>query len=64
MMVMGMFMGLLQALVFATLLAIYIVIFASHHDAHDEHNAHGTTEHVRVFGHEEIVAHPSETTIA
>jgi len=64
MMIMGTFMGLLQALVFATLVAIYIVIFAAHHDSHDEHNAHGTTEHVRVFGHEEIVAHPSETSTA
>jgi len=64
MMIMGTFMGLLQALVFATLVAIYIVIFASHHDAHDENNVHGTTEHVRAFGHEEIVAHPSETTLA
>lgn len=64
MMIMGMFMGLLQAVVFATLLAIYISIFAEHHDAHDENNVHGTTEHVRVFGHEEIVAHPSETTLA
>ena len=64
MMIMGMFMGLLQAVVFATLLAIYISIFAEHHDAHDENNAHGTTEHVRVHGHEEIVAHPSETTLA
>ena len=57
-------MGLLQALVFATLVAIYISIFATHHDAHDEHNSHGTAEHVRTFGHEEIVAHPSETTLA
>jgi len=64
MMIMGTFMGLLQALVFATLVAIYIVIFAAHHDAHDENNAHGTVEHVRVYGHEEIVAHPSETSTA
>lgn len=62
--IMGTFMGLLQAVVFATLLAIYISIFASHHDAHDENNVHGTTEEVRVYGHEEIVAHPSETTLA
>jgi len=64
MMIMGTFMGLLQAVVFATLLAIYIAIFAEHHDAHDEHNSHGTTEEVRVYGHEEIIAHPSETTLA
>ncbi len=64
MMIMGTFMGLLQAVVFATLLAIYISIFAEHHDAHDENNVHGSTEHVRVYGHEEIVAHPSETTLA
>lgn len=64
MMVMSVFFGLLQAIVFSTLLAIYISIFASHHDAHDEHNAHGSTEEVRYDGHREIVAHPSETTLA
>jgi F-type H+-transporting ATPase subunit a len=64
MLCLSLFFGALQALVFATLLAIYIAILAVSHDDHDEHNIHGHIEHVRVHGHDEIVAHPSETSIA
>ena len=64
MMALGVFFGALQALVFSTLLAIYISILSTHHDDHDEHNIHGHVEHVRLHGHDTIVAHPSETTIA
>lgn len=64
MMCLGVLFGALQALVFSTLLAIYISILSTHHDDHDEHNAHGHVEHVRLHGHEEIVGHPSEATIA
>lgn len=65
MLCLGLFFGLLQALVFSTLLAIYIAILATHHDDHDEHNAHGHVEHVDDgHGHERIIGHPSETTIA
>ena len=62
---MGILFGLLQALVFSTLLAIYISILTTHHDDHDEHNEHGHVEHIRdANGHRQIIAHPSETTIA
>jgi F-type H+-transporting ATPase subunit a len=64
MLFLGLFFGLLQALVFSTLLAIYISILATHHDDHDEHNPHGHVEHVDDHGHDRIIAHPSETTIA
>ena len=64
MMFLGLLFGALQALVFSTLLAIYISIFATHHDDHDEHNAHGHVEHVRLHGHEQIIGHPSEVTVA
>ena len=64
MMFLGLLFGLLQALVFSTLLAIYISIFSTHHDDHDEHNNHGHVDHMRQHGHEEIVGHPSEITIA
>jgi F-type H+-transporting ATPase subunit a len=64
MMFLGVLFGALQALVFSTLVAIYISILSTHHDDHDEHNAHGHTEHVRLHGHEQIVGHPSEATIA
>ena len=64
MMMLGTFFGALQALVFSTLLAIYISILATHHDDHDEHNVHGHVEHVRLHGHDTIVAHPSETPVA
>jgi F-type H+-transporting ATPase subunit a len=58
------FFGLLQAMVFSTLLAIYIAILGTHHDDHDAHNEHGHVEHTRVHGHHELIAHPSEATIA
>lgn len=64
MMLLGVMFGALQALVFSTLLAIYISIFSTHHDDHDEHNAHGHVEHIRLHGHDTVVAHPSETTVA
>lgn len=63
-MLLGVFFGFLQALVFSTLLAIYISIFATHHDDHDEHNIHGHVEDVRLHGHHEIIGHPSEATVA
>lgn len=64
MLCLGLFFGMLQALVFSTLLAIYISILSTHHDDHDDHNAHGHVEHVNDHGHDRIIAHPSETTIA
>jgi F-type H+-transporting ATPase subunit a len=65
MMFLGLLFGLLQALVFSTLLAIYIAILGTHHDDHDEHNAHGHVEHRRdEEGHRQVIAHPSEITIA
>lgn len=63
-MLLGVFFGFLQALVFSTLVAIYISILATHHDTHDEHNVHGHVEHVHVHGHDEVVAHPTETPVA
>jgi F-type H+-transporting ATPase subunit a len=64
MLLMGTFVGFLQALVFATLLAVYIAILATSHDDHDAHNAHGHVEYDQVKGHTQIVGHPSETTVA
>ncbi len=64
MLLLGTFFGLLQALVFSTLLAIYIAILSVHHDEHDEHNNHGSVEHVNVHGFDEVVAHPSQTSVA
>lgn len=64
MLLLGTFFGLLQALVFSTLLAIYISILSTHHDDHDEHNIHGHVEHIDVHGRDEIVAHPSQTSVA
>ena len=61
MMVLGVFFGALQALVFATLLAIYISILSTHHDDHD---GHGHTEHVEIDGHKQVVGHPAQTTVA
>lgn len=63
-MLLGVFFGALQALVFSTLLAIYISILSTHHDDHDSHNAHGDVEHDRINGREQIVAHPTEATLA
>jgi F-type H+-transporting ATPase subunit a len=60
MLFLGTFFGFLQALVFSTLLAIYISIFATHHDEHD----HASTEHATdLEGHKHIVAHPGEATV-
>lgn len=64
MLFLGTFFGFLQALVFSTLLSIYLSIFATHHDDHDAHNDHGHVEHTHSHGHSVIVAHPSETTVA
>ena len=64
MLFLGTFFGALQALVFSTLLAIYIAILSTHHDDHDAHNNHGHVEHTQVNGHEVIVGHPSETSLA
>ena len=63
-MLLGLFFGFLQALVFSTLVAIYISILSTSHDAHDDHNVHGNVEHVHVRGFDEVVAHPSETPVA
>ena len=60
----GVFFGFVQALVFSTLVAIYIAIFSTHQDDHDEHNLHGHVEETRLHGHHEIIGHPSEVTIA
>jgi F-type H+-transporting ATPase subunit a len=64
MLFLGTFFGFLQALVFSTLLSIYIAILSTHHDDHDEHNNHGHVEHARAHGHHEYIAHPSETPVA
>lgn len=64
MLFLGTFFGFLQALVFSTLLSIYLSIFATHHDDHDAHNEHGHVEHIHEGGHQRIVAHPSEVTLA
>jgi len=65
MLCLGLFFGALQALVFSTLLAIYITILSTHHDDHDEHNINGHVEHVPDgHGHDRIIAHPSEATVA
>lgn len=64
MMLLGTFLGMLQALVFSTLLAIYIAILGNEHDDQDETNVHGSVERVRVHGYEEVVAHPTESPVA
>ena len=60
-MCLGVFFGALQALVFSTLLAIYISILATHHDDHD---GHGHVEHVEVGGKHQTVSHPTQTSVA
>ena len=61
MLILGTFFGFLQALVFSTLLAIYIAIFATHHD--DGHG-HPSTEHaVDNNGHHKTVGHPAEMMV-
>lgn len=60
MLLLGTFFGFLQALVFSTLLAIYVSIFATHHDEHGhEHVEHAVDSN----GHHHIVAHSTEATI-
>ncbi len=63
MLFLGTFFGFLQALVFSTLLAIYVSILATHHDDHDAHNDHGHVEHDEVKGRHQIVGHPAELTV-
>lgn len=61
MLILGTFFGFLQALVFSTLLAIYISIFATHHE--DGHG-HPSTEHaVDNNGHHKTVGHPAEMMV-
>jgi F-type H+-transporting ATPase subunit a len=60
----GILFGFLQALVFSTLLAIYIAILSTHHDAHDEHNVHGHVDHTDAAGRHQITAHPTESPVA
>ena len=67
MLVLGTFFGFLQALVFATLLAIYLSIFMTHSDDHghgeDGHAGEHTQHAVDSHGHEEIVARPTAATV-
>lgn len=61
MLFLGTFFGFLQALVFSTLLSIYISIFATHHE--DGHG-HSSTEHaVDSNGHKHTVGHAAELTV-
>ncbi len=61
MLFLGTFFGFLQALVFSTLLSIYISIFATHHD--DGHG-HPSTEHATESnGDKQLVAHSAELTV-
>lgn len=57
----GTFFGFLQALVFSTLLAIYISILATHHD---EHGGHEHTEHAHTGGHDQVVGRASASPVA
>ena len=63
-MMLGILFGFLQALVFSTLLAIYISTMSTHHDDHDAHNDHGHVEQEKVGDHREVVAHPTQATLA
>ncbi|HEY0074240.1 MAG TPA: F0F1 ATP synthase subunit A [Abditibacteriaceae bacterium] len=63
MMFLGMLFGALQALVFSTLLAIYISIFSTHSDGHEAHDHHDV-EHTHVHGHDEIIVQPKEVPVA
>ncbi len=63
-MCLGVFFGLLQAMVFSTLLSIYIAILSTHHDDHDDHNEHGHVEHVKINGRHETLGHPTESPVA
>jgi F-type H+-transporting ATPase subunit a len=62
-MALGLFFGALQALVFSTLLAIYIAVLSTHHDDHDEHNAHGHVEHPDSHGPHHYVGRPNQSTV-
>lgn len=60
MLFLGILFGFLQALVFSTLLAIYISVLSTHHDDH----GHPHTEHAHDSnGKEHIVGHPAEMTV-
>ncbi|HEX8464898.1 MAG TPA: F0F1 ATP synthase subunit A [Abditibacterium sp.] len=61
MLFLGTFFGFLQALVFSTLLAIYISILATHHD---EHGGHEHTEHAHKDGHDQVVSVASASPVA
>ena len=62
MLLLGTFFGFLQALVFSTLLAIYLSIFLEHAGDHDHAGDH--TEHAHDHnGHEHIVGHPTQLTV-
>jgi len=60
-MCLGVFFGSLQALVFSTLLAIYITVLSTHHD---DHGGHGHVEHVEVDGKHRTVAHATQSPVA
>ncbi|HEX8237949.1 MAG TPA: F0F1 ATP synthase subunit A [Abditibacteriaceae bacterium] len=66
MLFLSVFFGALQALVFSTLLAIYISIFCTHggHEHGHEHGHGGHVEHDRTGGHDRLIAHPTEVPIA
>ena len=62
MLLLGTFFGFLQALVFSTLLAIYLSIFLEHHGDHDVAGDH--TEHAHDHnGKPHIVGHPTTLTV-
>ena len=67
-MFLGLLFGLLQALVFSTLLAIYISILGTNHHDHDAHddadNEQGHVEHhTDKNGNRQISGHPTEITV-
>lgn len=67
MLVLGTFFGFLQALVFATLLAIYLSIFMAHNDDHghgeDGHAGEHTEHATESDGDKQIVGHPTALTV-
>ena len=67
MLLLGTFFGFLQALVFSTLLAIYLSIFLTHNDDHghgqDGHAGEHTEHATELDGDKEIVGHPSALTV-
>lgn len=61
MLFLGILFGFLQALVFSTLLAIYIAVLSTHHD---EHGGHDHTVHAHdTHGDEHIVGRPSASPV-